>query len=419
MKFWQAVLSLSGGSAVAALAAFAGIIWLPRVYEPAAFGFFGIFVAIISLLGGLSTGGYDFAMMLPDSHESARRLGKAALITALGSVSVATGLVAFLTWGPWPYFAEWRGIQWLIPFSLWIEATLFVGQAWKNRLRLYPRLAWVRGVKPAVQVVAAGGLVYLLPKQGLIVAFVLSQLVGLAMLIPRRGWLPLRGPWLEEARRYSDFPRYSLVSQALNQASRYLPYFLIPVFYTEAINGQFAQADRVMMLPMALISMAAGQVFYEQAARSWRKNPALLGRITRSFTWKMLAMITPFTCLVMLFGPEGFAFVMGEAWRPAGQMARWLAPWVAMVFLAVPLSYLVDVRRKLKGMLWVNLGLLVIRGGVLIFFIRWASPLLTITWFGLAGAVLVAAEVLWFLYLGHALPFQGANRDTSQPEPDL
>ena len=42
--------------------------------------------------------------------------------------------------------------------------------------------------------------------------------------------------------------------------------------------------------------------------------------------------------LLMVLGPALFAWAFGEAWRPAGELARALAPYIAVHFVAAPLA---------------------------------------------------------------------------------
>ena len=69
----------------------------------------------------------------------------------------------------------------------------------------------------------------------------------------------------------------------------------------------------------------------------------------------------PATALLVVVGPELFALVFGENWRQAGEYARYMAPWLYMVFITSPLSTLFLVfERENIGMAF-QAGLLVAR----------------------------------------------------------
>lgn len=401
MKFWRAVLTLSSGSAVAMVASVAGILILPRLYDPGDFGRFGVFFGITGLFGGILTGGFDLALMLPRSDDEARQLGVAGLLLTVGGSILAATILALTLFIPgYGLFPGWHGMEWLLPLALGLEGAILVGQGWKNRRSDYRRLALVRWLRPTLQVAASAGLYFVAGGKGLILAWVAGQLGAVALLwpkaIPALRWDAL----LQATRTYQDFPRFSMVSHALNQASRLLPFIIMPYFFGETEAGYFTQADRVLMLPMALVSLAAGQVFYQDAARTWEQNPDALAPKTLHLTYRLLAMILPFGLVMVLFAPEGFSWVMGPGWARSGEYARWLTPWLVMAFLASPLSFLVDVRRKLPTLLWFNLGLFVVRIGALAVCALLLPAIQAVAVYGFAGSVMVLGEIIWFLHLG-------------------
>ena len=73
----------------------------------------------------------------------------------------------------------------------------------------------------------------------------------------------------------------------------------------------------------------------------------------------------PPALLLMLLGPELFAFVFGENWRQAGEFARWMAPWLYLVFVSSPLSTLFAVTESQKQGLAFQLILLLSRVGAI------------------------------------------------------
>ncbi|HAV38196.1 MAG TPA: hypothetical protein DCX52_17920 [Massilia sp.] len=71
-------------------------------------------------------------------------------------------------------------------------------------------------------------------------------------------------------------------------------------------------------------------------------------------TFKALVLLALAPSLVLfLFSPQLFGWVFGAAWRPAGELARILAPLCFLGFIASPLSYVFFVAGKQKmELLW-------------------------------------------------------------------
>jgi O-antigen/teichoic acid export membrane protein len=86
-----------------------------------------------------------------------------------------------------------------------------------------------------------------------------------------------------------------------------------------------------------------------------------LGPLVSSVHEKLAKIAMPPTLILIISGPELFSLVFGEQWRNAGEFARWMAPWLYMVFITSPLSTLFSVLEKqVQGMLF-QLGLLLVR----------------------------------------------------------
>jgi O-antigen/teichoic acid export membrane protein len=54
--------------------------------------------------------------------------------------------------------------------------------------------------------------------------------------------------------------------------------------------------------------------------------------------WVLGAMALPLVLVLVAFGPALFAFLFGERWRGAGELARALAPYIGVHFVASPLA---------------------------------------------------------------------------------
>ena len=202
------------------------------------------------------------------------------------------------------------------------------------------------------------------------------------------------------ARQYADFPRYSVVSALMNTASKHLPFFLLPRLFNTNVSGQFTKSDRVLNLPAVLVSMSIGRVYFEKASRAVEHNEEELAQLTKDTFLRLFLLAIPFLVVIMLWGPELFSFVLGEPWQLAGEYARCIMPWMFMVFIASPLSYLIDIKRKLKLFLYFNVLLFLVRLGALLFGAQYLDDLGTMWAFGLSGAFMVMLQLIYLLYLG-------------------
>jgi hypothetical protein len=94
--------------------------------------------------------------------------------------------------------------------------------------------------------------------------------------------------------------------------------------------GFMSHARRMVLAPITLLSVSLGQVYFHEAARSFR-TPRLEVLTDRLLTGMALAF-TPAYLFAVLWAPDLFAAIFGEPWREAGRYAAAYSP-IAYCFL--------------------------------------------------------------------------------------
>src|ERR1044072_1064252 len=89
--FKENFLALASGTTISQVIGLLCMPILTRLYGPDAFGRFGIYYAIISILGSLSTGRLELGIVLPESNVMAKKLWRVCvrvtcILTALFSL---------------------------------------------------------------------------------------------------------------------------------------------------------------------------------------------------------------------------------------------------------------------------------------------------------------------------------------------
>lgn len=411
--FWRPIFTLLTGSAAAQAINLGLLPWLGQLYDASAFGVQGVFVAVvITALVGIN-GGYDQAVMLPTAESEARALLRLSQGIAVGG----TLLVALLLWllggWFWPYFdapVMLAGWQWLLPLSLLLEGWMQPLRLMLNRQEAYRALSLSR----LAQSLAAGAAMLTLGYQdwgapGLLLGWVAGEAAAwLWMAVAYRQQLQRRpiprqaGQARAVAYAYRDFPQKAIGAGWLNALSRQLPLYLLPAFYGSAVAGYYFMAQRVLLMPLGLVSQAIGEVFYRQATRLAQEGQDVLWAFTRRTLRQLSALGTIPLLVVMGLGPWLVEAVFGPEWQLTGQFARWLMPWLFLRFITSPLTGLVDIFRRLDFQLHYNLWLFGTRLGSLLLAGYLLTPLPGIILYSLVSAALIGWH-LWFL-LGLAKP---------------
>lgn len=392
-SLWRASLTLLAGNALAQLLPLLLGPWLTRLYSPAEFAQYGLVWAVASNLAVVACARYDMAVPLPRGAASLRALLAlcAALLTTLGALAA---LLAVFLVARWPAMA-------VLPALVLLMGGAQLLTMLAARERLFGWLAGARLWQWGLAAVLQGVLGWLAWKHwGLLLGPLLALLVTVLWL----GW-PLRGRlrglqrvagrriWAV-ARRYREFPLLNTPHAFAGAAQDTLTLLLISALLNDTAMGFWALALRYLKAPATLVGAAVSQALYPQLAQAATFEEA---RQHLRHTVRTLALLAlPLAALLLGAGPALFAWGFGEPWREAGELARALAPYLALHFVASPLAV---VTMAWRAQAWA-LRLALVGQGVFLLALA-----LGLQWGGLRGAgwAVSAAMLGYFAYYLTAL----------------
>jgi O-antigen/teichoic acid export membrane protein len=416
--FWRNVFTLMSGTVLSQVLLLAFTPVLSRVFLPEAFGVMGAYLGALLVLTVIANGGYELAIMLPKEEEDAHQL--TWLSISIGGISSL--LVLGLAWVGGKPFLNWINLPELIGWHLMLPLSLLLEGIYQacyqalNRFKAYRILAASRLARAIVQIAVSLSLGLMgFGFEGLLAGLIAGQGVGGLLLLFFYVKRPLArkvihhfsfSRMLKTGKAYRDFPIFAMASNGLNTAGKQLPYFFLPRLFEaqglgKTMSGNFQQTQKLLSLPIGVLGVSLGSVFYERASRAQEEGGKALSDLTLKTTKTLFLLGLGPSIIVMLFGPELFTFVLGDDWEIAGRYARWLMPWFYLTFVAVPLSYLVDVKRKLHVYLILNILLFCGQLAALLLGSIWLSNDYLILLYGAVSAVLAGVQIVYFLYLRH------------------
>ena len=370
-SFTQNVLELSGGFFAAQLIGVVSYFFIVRIYEPDVFGMASVFFAITGILTVISCLGYELAIILPAKDEEAVNILSAAVLTA-AFFAALTGILSHLF-----RFALSRVLNmpslssyaWLLGPFVFLGGVFLSLNYWTARMKLFGRISLMRMLFDGCSALGkiALGLLGFTGGGGLIGGGLSGSLASTIALFrltwkdkgkiiaraarPRIAWATLK--------RYRKFPIFIPASVLLNNVSRHLPFFLLAYFFTPAIVGFFSLGVKLIQMPINLFGKSITQVFYQKAAGINRKGKT--DKAAENIIKRLVALgILPFLT-VTLIGREMFVLFFGQRWAEAGVYAQIMSPWMLVVFLSSPLSYLLVIGEKQSRLLFIDLILLLVR----------------------------------------------------------
>jgi len=343
----RAVLTLVAGGAVAqALPLLLGP-WLTRLYTPQQFGLYHLFAAVSANLAVVACARYEFALPLVGDAADAAAL-RALCLRVLAGVTLAStlGAAAWFAWSSQGWTA------WL-PLATAVLGWLSLATLWATRAQAYRALALARVVQYGGGSLAQVGAALLgAGVQGLIVAPIAAAAAAAAMLrLPLKDDArPAPGRWRELARRHRDFRLLNTPHAFTGALQDTAAIALLTAWQGPAAAGFWGLALRYLKAPATLVGGAVSQALYPQLAahgasaeheagahaplRVTREGRAAVRRVMAG----LAAIAAPLVLLLWAIGPWAFERLFGAQWRGAGELARALALYIGVHFVAAPLA---------------------------------------------------------------------------------
>jgi O-antigen/teichoic acid export membrane protein len=385
--FVRNVSVLAGSTLLSqALSVFASPI-VTRLYSPNEFGLLGLYTSILSIIVVFAVLHYHSAIPLPQNERDAL----AIVLFSLMLLFLLTTILSLLM----PFVADdictlldapaFRSYIWLLPIGFMLSGAFQIVNYYSIRRGAFKSIA-VANVNQAIVSVAAKVFFSRYGAFTLTVSYILSVSVGvvrLSRVLLEQNLLRIADLDFVELRtvaiRYKKFPLISTWSTLLNTTGAQLPILMFSTSFGPSVAGLYLLAYQVLMMPMALVGKAIGDVFFANAAEA--KRNGTLGNLVQK-THSVLAEVgMPSAVMLSIVGPEFFALVFGDKWIQSGVFSRWLAPCIYLIFVTSPISTLYFVLERQGENLALQVSLLFARmigiwvGG------RMNDPLLSIALF--------------------------------------
>ena len=355
-EFSRNVLTLMTGTTVSQTIPIAISPILTRIYTPDDFGVLALFFAITSIFGYIATARYDMAVMLPEEDDDALN------IVILGFI--LSSIISFILFifvylfnhqicvllnnfsiAPWLYF---------VPIVVFFMGTFNMLNIYNTRLKNYRTIAKANihkslvmsGTQLLIGVVKTGA-------SGLILGEGLARIAAnmrlfknatkdkdLKTIISKQKMIFL-------AKKYIKFPKFSLFASLVSVSSIQLANIIISSLFGATVLGFYYFSQRMLGVPISLISSAVGQVFFQQASAEKTET----GKATLSYNAtlkKMLIIGIPIFTVLFFIVEDIFAFVFGEEWRIAGKYTQIILPLFFIRFVAMPLMFIAPLFEKQK-----------------------------------------------------------------------
>jgi O-antigen/teichoic acid export membrane protein len=327
---------------------------LTRIYSPEDFGVFAIYMAMAAIVAVAATGRYEMAIMLPREEEDVRSIVKLILIL-LSTVTLMSFLIVFFLNQPISDLFENKEISdWLyfLPVSIFLVGLYQVYNYLLIRKKNFNQLSKNKIILSATNASTQLGYGFSFSAGfGLLLGHMISHTVSILFIVRTKTlnkyFTFKNSPIKKVAKEYKNFPKYDVPSVLVNLASNQLPLLAIGKFFGIGIAGFYSLVYKVLMMPIGLLSNTVLDVFKQRATEDYIRQGNCKDIYLKTLKSLVLLGAAPFLVLG-IFSPEIFAFVFGENWVAAGEMAQIMTPMFFLSFIVNPLSYTFFIVQKQK-----------------------------------------------------------------------
>ncbi len=381
---------------------------LTRLYDVEAFGLFGMFSAVVTSIGTVSTLRYEQAILLEPEDEGAAEVFRLCIAVVLG-VTVLS-LAGFAVAEMLPIHSTFQRV---IPMLLAFGGANIVAQGvfsslygWFTRFGSFRALAIFQFSRSAIGIALQLALCLLgHDARFLIVGQVVGMVAAMALILALGrpsvarvmfGGYRLSSLW-RLARRYHTFALFGAPQTLVRLLSQNLPALLLPVFFGASQSGLFWLAYRILILPSGIIIDSTRGVLFRDLGAIYRSGgdmrPAIIPPLLSLGAFS-LAVVAVLWC----FGPFLFGFVFGPQWRESGHYAAILSLAWAVENAGMPASVVISLMELQRFYLAVEILSLVMRSIALYLGTRYGSATIGISLYVAAAIVasLINITYVWW-----------------------
>ncbi|MBC1803067.1 lipopolysaccharide biosynthesis protein [Listeria booriae] len=331
MSARKILVTLFSGNVLAQLIMMAFAPIISRLYSETEMGVYAAYVTVIAITVKIASLSLEKAIPLEQDTKLARQLLRLNFMIVWLVCAILFGVYMIFDWsilrfvGINPHFFSMLLLSLGIAFTSMIQIYNYQNMA----LEQYRTLSLTK----SMQLMGTGVLQSMLSFRptGLLLGDIGGKLLSLLVLqhVSRKARLEkVVFSWADMVfllRKYRNFILFSAPSGLVNTLALQVPQLFIIAIFATAAGGQYALVQRVILVPISLLSISIAQFFYSFATKRIANQPGQVYRMYMQITWKLCVVMFLPVLLLAMFSPVVFPFVFGANWREAGELAQTLS----------------------------------------------------------------------------------------------
>jgi len=327
---------------------------LTRIYTPTEFGVFEVYLTVVSIAGIISNGRYALAILLPEKDEDSRVLALfSVVITAL--FTILFGIILYIFKNDFFALLNIESIKQHLPllainiFFFGVAEVFFLLEL---RRKKYKKIALNVIAQSSAMVISRVLFGFMgMGTSGLILSYLIGYIVSTLLLLYKIELAVslevFKNNVIELAKKYINFPKFSLLSDGMQNVTNLSPTILLNKYFGNDIAGYFSLSDKILGSPLWFVTSSVGDVYRQEASEQFRLKGSCKDIFVKTVRSLFFFGIVPFL-LIFLIVPLLIPFVFGSDWTVTGTFVRIFSLMYFTAFLANPILYTVNILDKQK-----------------------------------------------------------------------
>lgn len=348
-EFSKNVATLMSGTLIGQAIPFFATFFLTRIFTPEDFGVFAIYFSLVNILGTVSTGRYEMAILLPKTNELAFDLVKIALIIC-GLFSVLILLLISIFYNFIFRLSEnmvFMNYIYYLPLSIFGFGVYKIFGVWYTRVKEYKKISMSIVVKSIIGIIFNIGIGYFFGLIGLFLGNVFSSFIAVLVLNPLTifNYHFKKRRFLILVRKYWKFPVFDIPSSFIYAVSKNGIILLISKGFSAVITGLYSLTERLLISPTQVFVGSYTQVYNQQITHKYNK-----GEDISFFAHNNMIKISKILFIPFILGTYLSTYLipilLGDGWGELYMYIYLLSPLIFFTMVLNPLGYVLKIKDK-------------------------------------------------------------------------
>lgn len=347
-NFFKNVITLMTGTLIGQLLIILTLPFISRIYTPEQFGNYSNLIAIISILGVITTLRYDIAMAITNKDEERNNLLYLSVILNT-IICILILIILLIASFIFDYFSFLQVIY--IFVSVFILGIVQILTSYNSSLGNFKKISYTKFSQSLVQVVVQ--LLGVFSKNNLIFLFagyLLGRSNGIFILYnSSKKKIDKKNISFENiinlSKKYRNYPIYGLPSSLLNSFTSNIMIILTLFVYGGYYAGIYGFITRMTSAPLQLISKSYNNALFKLAHEKNTKNFKKIYTLTSGFIVGLFAIIISIYSIIDI---NIFQIIFGEKWKGVDEVFLPLLILTGFQYSIIPVTELLTILNKQK-----------------------------------------------------------------------